>query len=205
MEKISKLLAGFLRFQYYPHLLLALVYCLVSQYFVSFRNLAEYQSAKVLEMYVIFLGIILLTPLFMPEQDREIWRLEQTKKTPLWQLYGLRLLVAVLLIVGIVTGFLLVMQQSNSEVPFQKMWLGALGEVIFLGSIGFCVSGITNQVILGYMLAVTYFAVNIGKSKVFGQLALFQMMKGEYDFAGWMFLAAAVLFIAGIVIRESRK
>ena len=65
-------------------------------------------------------------------------------------------------------------------------------------------SGITNQVILGYMVSVLYFMVNIGGSKYLGKFALFQMMKGSYDFAALMLPVAFLLLAGGIVLRERR-
>ena len=52
------------------------------------------------------------------------------------------------------------------------------------------------------MAAVVYFFVNIGASKYLGKLALFQMMKGEYDFMFPMALAALLLTGGGILLRE---
>ena len=205
MRKSIKIAVDFLRFQFYPHLLLTLLLCLCSGFIVSFRNLTAGQSAKIIEAYVIFVGIILLTPLFMPEQDKEIWQLIQTKKTPMWQIYVIRLVIAVLLCMVIVAVFLSIIKGSKSEVDFTRMWLGGISEEVFLGSIGYIICGITNQVVLGYMAAVMYYVVNIGAHDKFKKLGLFQMVAGNYDFIGWMLLATGVLLIAGIVIREERS
>jgi len=43
------------------------------------------------------------------------------------------------------------------------------------------------------MVSVLYFVGNIGGSKYFGKLALFQMMKGDFTFMPWM-MAGAVNF-----------
>lgn len=205
MRKNIKIATTFLLFQFYPHLILTLAFCLISGCFVSFQNLAADQSAKVLEMYVNFVGIILLTPLFIAEQDKEIWRLEQTKKTPMWQNYLVRLVMSLIIGATIVTIFLYILKGSDSVVYMKDMWIGGVSEVFFLGSIGFFVSGITNQVVLGYMAAVMYYAINIGAHDKFGQLALFQMTRGEFDFAGWMSLVTVILLAAGIIIREWRS
>lgn len=205
MKKSVKIAVNFLKLQYYPHLVLSLLLCLCSGFVVSFRNLTASQSAKVIEMYVIFVGIVLLTPLFMPEQDKEIFNVIKTKKTPMWQIYTIRLIIAVSLCIAIVAAFLYVLDNSNSTVEFTKMWLGGVSEVIFLGSIGYAVSGITNQVILGYMASIMYYMVNMGASNKFKKLGLFQMAKGNYDFTSFMFVIAVVLLLAGIVIREERS
>ena len=204
MERNIKLGADFVRFQYLPHILLTVVFCLVSGCFVGFRNLDAQQSATVMERYVVFIGAMLLVPQFMPEQDKEIWQLEQTRKTSMWQLYLIRLVLGVACILMIVTTFLLILDNSNSEVYFGKMWSGAVCETLFLGAIGYFVSAVTNQVIMGYMASAVYYMVNIGKD-IFGKLALFQMARNKYGFAGYMFFVTIVLIVTGILIRERKQ
>lgn len=205
MEKYLRIGTSFVKRQYFPHILLTLVFCAMSGGIMSFQNLSESQSAKVLELYVSFVGILLLTPLFLPEQDGEIWHLEKSKATPLWQLYLIRLLIGIAGMIAVTTIFLYLLKNGNSEVLFQRMWIGAFGEMLLLGAVGFFVSAITNQVILGYMLAVMYYAMNIGNNKFLGKLALFQMTQGQYDFAGWMICVSCLLFVFGILIRERKK
>ncbi len=205
MEKYLSVGGRFLCRQYAPHLLLVLLFCLMSGFFVSFRNLNASQAAKVMEMYLAFTGILLMTPLFMPEQDREIWLLERSKAMPLWQLYLVRVLEALVFLAVVVAIFVFLMKKGGSVFPVGKLWLGAFAEILFLGSIGFFVSGITNQAVLGYMVSVLYFVANIGASKYLGKFALFQMMKGDYGFAPAM-SAAALAFLGGwILIRERRQ
>ncbi len=202
MEKYLKAGSSFVRRQYAPHLLLVLLFCYMSVFFVSFRNLDDSQAAKVMEMYVAFVGILLLTPLFMPEQNREIWLLKKSKAMPLRRLYLIRLFLAVVLLAMIVTVFTHLMQMNGSVFSMGRLWLGSFSEILFLGSIGYFMSAATNQVILGYMGSVLYFMANVGASKYLGQFALFQMMKGEYDFLPVMFAAALALMAGGILVRE---
>ncbi len=205
MERYLKAGSSFVRRQYMPHLLLAFLFCLMSGFFVSFQNLEASQAAKVMEMYFTFTGIILLTPLFLPEQNKEIWLLERSKAMPLWRLYLIRILLAVILLAAVVTFFIQLMQGSGSVFPRGQLWWGSFTEIVFLGSIGCFVSAVTNQVILGYMVSVFYFMANIGASKYLGKFALFQMMKGEYGFVPVMFAAALVLLAGGILLRERVK
>ncbi|NBH15645.1 hypothetical protein D3Z36_16165 [Lachnospiraceae bacterium] len=202
MERYLKVGGSFIRRQYAPHLLLVLFFCCMSAFFVSFRNLDARQAAKVMEMYVAFVGILLLTPLFMPEQNGEIWLLKKSKAMPLWQLYLIRLLLAVTLLAMVVTIFAQLMRGNGSVFSFGQLWLGSFTEILFLGSIGFFMSAATNQVVLGYMGSVLYFMANIGASKYLGHLGLFQMMKGEYNFIPVMFTAAMVFLAGGIFVRD---
>lgn len=202
MERYLSVGNSFLRRQYLPHLLITLIFCSISGYFVSFQNLSPSQAAKAMEMFVAFTGILLFTPLFMPEQNREIWLLEKSKEMSMWKLYLIRIAQAVVILAVIVSIFIWILYLGDSKFSVKNLWWGSISEILFLGAVGFFVSGITNQAVLGYMAAIVYFVVNIGGGKYFGNLALFQMMKGNYDFIPWMAVGAVVLIIAGITIRE---
>lgn len=202
MERYLSVGSSFLRKQYLPHLLVTLFFCTMSGFFVSFRNLSPRQAARVMEMFVIFVGILLLTPLFMPEQNREIWLLKKSKRMALWKEYLVRVFQAIVILALIVTVFIGILHLGNSEFQTIKLWIGSFCETCFLGSVGFCISGITNQVVLGYMVSVLYFIGNIGGSKYFGKLALFRMMNDNFSFIPWMAVGTVILLIAGIVIRE---
>ena len=205
MEKYGRLTAGFVKRQYISHLLLILLFVALSGGFVSFRGLEDAQAAKVMEMYVAFTGILLFTPLFMPEQDREIWDLERSKGTAMWQLYLPRILLAVLICILVISLFMGLMVRGGGSFDAGSLFLGACCEILFLGSIGFFASAVTNQVVVGYMIAVVYYAINIGGGKYLGKFALFQMMKGEYGSWGCWLLGAVVLLVSGVVVRERMR
>lgn len=202
MERYFRVGSRFFVRQYLPHILITLLLCCLSGFFVSFQNLSPDQAAKAMEMFVAFTGILLFTPLFMPEQNREIWLLQKSKKMSLWKLYSIRIIQAVIIQAAIISLFIWILYIGDSEFSMGKLWLGSFSEIVFLGAIGFFVSGITNQVVLGYMVSIVYFVVNIGGSKYFGKFALFQMIKGKYDFIPWMAGGAVILIAAGIIIRE---
>lgn len=202
MEKYGKVTASFVKRQYFPHLLLVLLFVALSGGFVSFKGLEDAQAAKVMEMYAAFTGILLFAPLFMPEQDREIWDLERSKGTAMWQLYLPRILLAVLVCILVISLFIGLMIRGGGSFDADSLFLGACCEILFLGSIGFFASAVTNQAVIGYMLAVVYYAVNIGGGKYLGKFALFQMMKGEYESWIYWLLGAVALLVSGVVVRE---
>ena len=139
------------------------------------------------------------------EQEREIWRLEQSKEMDLWKLYTLRVLVGIVGIFLVVSLFLVRLYFGESSFPAGGMWLGSVAETIFLGSIGFFVSACTNQAVLGYMVAVFYYLCNDSAGKYFGKFALFQMMKQTYDFWPLMLAASILALAAGMALRERRR
>lgn len=202
MGKFGMLAVSFVKRQYYPHLLLTLLFVAFSGGFVSFKGLDALQAAKVMEMYAAFTGILLLTPLFMPEQDKEIWDLERSKKTSMWEIYLPRVILALLGCLLVVFLFVGRMERGGGEFDGGILFRGACCEILFLGSIGFFVSAVTNQAVIGYMAAVAYYAMNVGGTKYLGKFALFQMMKGDYGTWIYWLLGAAVLLAGGVLIRE---
>lgn len=196
------LTVSFIKRQYYPPLLLTLLLVIFSGGFVSFKGLGDLQAATVMEMYVSFAGILLLTPLFMPEQDKDIRDLKRSKATPMWKLYLLRILSAILVCLFVILLFTGFMKRGGSDFETGILFRGACCELLFLGSIGFFVSAVTNQVVIGYMAAVVYYATNISGEKYFGRLALFQMMRGDYGAWIYWLLGAAVLLTAGVFLRK---
>lgn len=202
MEKYAKLEVFYLRHHYLPHLLLAAFFCLLSGGFMSFRNLNQQQAAQVMEMYVILTGIILFVPVFMPEQDREIWSLERSKSMPMWKQYLKRTITAVMIQALIISGFVLLLAKESPSVKADVLWSGSFCEALFLGSIGYFSGAVLNQVIIGYMVSILFFAANIGLSEHFGVFGLFQMMREDGSSLIWKLAAAIALCAAGIVVRE---
>lgn len=203
MEKYEKLTLSFVKRQYYPFLCLALLFVAVSDGFISFKGLESAQAAKVMEMYAAFVGILLLTPLFMPEQDKEIWDLERSKALDMWKVYLPRLILALTGCLFTVSLFVWRIRSGGGAFEADILFRGACCEILFLGSIGFFASAVTNQVVLGYMAAVVYFVMNLSGGKYLGKLALFQMMRGEYGTWVYWLAGAVVLLAAGIAVREN--
>ena len=169
---------------------------------MSFRNLTQAQAAQVMEMYVVLTGIVLFTPLFLPEQDKEIWRLEQSKVSPMWKLYLLRALSAFAVQAAVITVFVGILAFKNDGLAAGVLWRGSFCQALFLGSLGYFVSALTNQAVLGYMISILYYAANVGVSERLGCLGLFQMMRGKAGFELPMLGAALVLTAGGAALRE---
>ena len=104
----------------------------------------------------------------------------------------------------IVLVILSIIKNSGGTIAYGRLFAGSFAEIIFLGSISYLVSSLTNQFILGYMAGFMYYAVNLGASKYLGHFALFQMIRGTYDFIPWMLVLSAVFFIVGTICNEQR-
>ena len=77
-------------------LLVCTLLLLGSPFVVGIENLTEPEVAKVTEYYLVFLGIILLPPVFLAEQNRDIRELVTSKYTPVAAVYSVRIVQAIL-------------------------------------------------------------------------------------------------------------
>lgn len=202
MEKYGKTILNFIRYHYLPHLCGAALLVLCAGAVMSFRNLDTAGAAKVMEQYGVLAGILLLTPLFWPESDMEIWQLEASRYLPMWKLYLGRLLPAVCALAAAVSILILRLLAGGSVFPVGLLWRGAFCEALFLGGIGCFAAAVTNQVVLGYMVSVLYYAANMGMAKRLWKFGLFPICRGDEGTWPWLLGAAVLLVAGGIWLRE---
>lgn len=202
MENYGKTILNFIRYHYLPHLCGAALLVLCAGAVLSFRNLDAAGAAKVMEQYGVLAGILLLTPLFMPERDIAIWQLEASRRLPMWQLYLGRLFPAVCMLAAVVSILILRLLAGGSVFPVWLLWRGAFCEALFLGGIGCFAAAVTNQAVLGYMVSILYYAANMGMADRLWKFGLFPIYRGDEGTWPWLLLAAAFLAAGGIWLRE---
>lgn len=206
LKRSFLLLCSFWRHAYGWHLLLAAVFCLCAPLIVSFGNLSESGCAAMMEKYGLFAGLLLMTPLAMPEQDAQLWQLEKSKACPMEWLMTLRILGAAFVLGIAVVGFEAALAHGNSSFDPWLLGRGAYVEYLFLGSISFFFGVLTNQAVLGYMVGVFYYLASLGGyRKLLRVFSLMQMQRGSYDFWPWMLGGAAVFLLAGTLLFARRR
>jgi len=80
MERYLKIANVNLKFNLFPHMIVGICLCLVTPLIMGVKNLDSVNTAKILDVYVSLLGIIVLVPIFMPEEDEDIKDLIKSKK-----------------------------------------------------------------------------------------------------------------------------
>ena len=178
------------------HYAAALLVLLVSPAVFSFSELDSRLAAQPLEAYVPLIGIILMTPIFMPEQNTAIRDVVMARKTDHELVCFLRLMCSIITAAVMTGAVVLYMKHCNSDVNI-KSYIGSLISVITLGAAGFAVAGISGNVIAGYMTSVIYFVLNLSLGNKLGKLYLFSMMNG--DLAPKKYLLALSFILIAIV------
>ena len=171
----------------------ALMLCLLTPLLIGTANLDLNSAAMPLEMFVSLIGIVLLTPVFQPEQNEEIHDLVCSKYCNIGKVYLIRTLYSVVVVILLICLFTVYMQTRGSDVTIILVF-GTVANATFLGSMGMLTSALTGNTVIGYMPPFLYYALNIGMGPKLGNFYLFSMTVGNFRAKIWL-LAAGVLMI----------
>lgn len=181
------------------NLFIAVVYLLLVPLLRGIENLDAVRSAECLEQTVIIIGIILIVPLYAPEQSKAIWDLVCTKKVPHWNILLLRLLMAIFSLIVMVSIFSAIMVWKNCTFPFVPYVAGTVISAAALGSIGFTVSVLSHSVIAGYLISIGYFLFNfLGNISSESIFYLFSMQTGSSEAKIWLFGLSILIFVISL-------
>lgn len=201
---LAKILAVNLKHNFPVHFVLAIIVAVLTPVVFSISALDARMSAQPIEMLLLFTGTILLTPVFLPEQNPEIRDVIRSKKADYLLVCLIRVLysvAAVMLITGI---FVLIMKHNGCEVTYRH-FIGGFASSFFLGTVGFSVAGLSNNISAGYMASMVYYAANIGLKDKLGICYLFSMYSGG-DFSDkylLILLSAGIITVVFAVLRKS--
>lgn len=193
-----------LRHNFLPHLLAAvLIACLTPAAFqisaLDFRG-----SAQPLEMLLSLTGAVLLTPVFMPEQDGGIRDTVRSKKTDYLGIYALRAAYSAVFLAAIIGIFVVIMKLFECNVTFSHFAAG-YASAMFLGAIGFAAAGISGSATVGYMAAVMYYIANFGIKDKLGIFFLFNMyFSGSSSSAAGLLTASVGIILLTLIILRIR-
>ena len=168
-----------LRHNFTPLLLLSFVLMLLTPVLFGTTNLDSKAAAVPLEMFISIIGIILLVPIFQPEQDDEIKDIVASKYVDSTYVHLIRVTYSIIGLILLVLVFSLFMFVNNCEITMELIG-GTIADAMFLGSIGLLISAITNNMSVSFMIPFLYYVLNITMKSKLGNFNLFSMMSGNY-------------------------
>ena len=199
MERYVQIGKANLKFNLYPHLLLSVLLLLLSPFLMGTQNLNATRTAGVLEQYVALLGILLLTPIFLPEQNKDIRDLVEVKYTSSTAVTLIRLTEAVISLAVLVGCYLLYLKYQNCTFPIMNYYLGTMAGAIFLGGMGLCAYSIFDQIAIAYMLPIMYYIMALGGGrKLLKNFYPFSMRMGSYSEKVFLAITGIILIAVGI-------
>lgn len=183
-----------LRFNLLVHIAAAVGLLILTPVLFGLTALDFMTVAYPLELSLPFLGVILLTPVYSSEQDTGILDTVASRKTPHILICVIRIILAMVFTAIFICGFVLLMSVLESEVSIAHA-LAAYANAIFLGGLGALASAIGGHAVIGYMVPVLYYAIDLMGGT--GSFTMFSMMRsGTMD--GKLILS--IIGICGIVV-----
>ena len=82
------------------------------------RNLSVGETARLLDFYVVLPGMLLLIPVFLPEQDKAIRDLIRARYTSMGSIYLVRIFLNVAVMAALTGVFLLGLERGGCDFPF---------------------------------------------------------------------------------------
>lgn len=199
MEKLIQIGKVNLKISQLPHLLLSVILLVIAPFFIGIENLDQSKTAKVLELFVALLGIILLPPIFLPEQNRDIRDLVESKYTSMITVYCLRLFMAIFFLGLLIGVYIVVLKHNNCVFPEIPFFLGTMAEAIFLGGLGLFAYSLFDQIAIAYLIPLMYYIMSIGGgNKLLKNLYPFSMGYGSYKEKYYLFALGAIFITLGI-------
>lgn len=206
MERYLQIEKVNLKHNVWIHVLVTLILIVLSPFLMGVANLAASDTAKVLEMFVALIGIVMLPPVFLPEQNKDLRDLVYSKFTKASTVYIVRLLGNIIMISIVLFGYVWMLKANGCKFPEVGFFLGTLAEMIFLGGMGVFAYGLADHIVIGYMAPLFYYMIAVGSGdKYLGKFYLFSMVRGSYEEKIYLAFAGVLLIIAGILLRSRRK
>lgn len=182
----------------------AAILCLATPFFIGTSNLDRNSAAMPLEMFVSLIGIVLLTPVFQPEQNGDIDGLVSSKYCSTAKVWLIRTIYSVVIAALLIVLFSIYMKLQNCDVT-AVLALGTMADAIFLGSMGMLTAALTGNTVIGYMPPLLYYALNIGMGPKLGSFYLFSMRTGSCTAKLWLSAAGLLMITAALLYQRLRK
>jgi len=185
------------------NLLLSLMILAFTVAICGVNNLDSAASSFALERFAVLIGIVLLTPIFLPEQDKSIAETAESKYTSIISLYFIRFILAAASILILISGFVAVMILSSCEFDAIKFIFGTFATAFFLGALGFAAYAITDNIVAGYLLPLGYYVFNMfSSSKQLKNFYLFTLNRDVLTEKYYLLAAGVLLIAVGIIYKR---
>ena len=159
------------------------------------KNLDSIAVAMVLERYISLIGILLLTPLFVPEQNENTSELVEARKVPMTRVYGVRLIMGSMFLLALICIAVGVLRLNNCRFPVIEFLFGTFITAFFLGNLGFIAFGFSKNIAVGYLIPLTYYILNYAMGKKLGKGYLFSLAIGSMEEKYWLLGVTSIIIL----------
>ena len=144
-------------------------------------------------------GILLMSPIFAPEQKDNVKETLMAKVVPLRTVYFIRLAIALLALAIYLAGFIwLLILLGGSDIEFKRFFIHTLATALLLGGLGMAGTRFGGNIGVGYMIAFGFYMIQqFFPIELIRHFYIFTL-KGDYNLIT-VYLGAALLIIAPLV------
>lgn len=183
------------------HYLAAFGVLITAPIIFGLSELSERMSAQPMEIISAIIGITVLTPIFMPEQNLNIYDLVRSKKTSHTLVCFFRIICS-LTVTALLSGGLALFMRYNSSDVGMKLYVSALSGAFAVGSLGLLVSSLSNNVIIGYMVSAMYFMGSMFLRNKLGVFDLFTISDGGDTVNIFLYFIFIIFTIIALIFRK---
>lgn len=202
----AKIVGINLRHNFLVHFCIALTVAILTPLVFSISALDFTSSARPLEMLLCMTGTVLLTPVFLPEQNENIRDVIRSKRVDYLSVCIIRVIYSTVALAAIIGVFVFVMKLCECDVTLAHFGAG-FGSAYFLGAVGLAFAkfggGSASSPTVGYMASMIYYMLNFIGSKL-GSFWLFTMSNGmksvNFSLMIWGTVIIAGTFIVSKII-----
>lgn len=182
----------------------SVVFILLIPLITGTANLDMNECAVPLEMFASLIGVLMLTPVFGPEQNTDIDDLVSSKYVGTGRIYLIRTIYAIVILALLIGLFTVYLGIQNCAVTME-LFIGTLSDAVFLGALGMMTSALCNNTVIAYMIPTVFYALNYGMGGKLGNYYLFSMAVGKFEPKIWMLVTGILLVTASILSKEIQK
>lgn len=176
------------------YLLAGLIYSVLLPIIYSFELLQPKEVAMISEIPFSLLGVLFLTAIVEVDFEDGVGEILSSKQQNKGTILLYRLGISVV-ILGLLTGLLLLyMAGRGSTFDFGRFLVSASVNQIFLGVLGLTFANLSRNVIVGYLVSMSYFFMEFAtKGKYTGELYLFSVNPNHLTSKLWIFGIVVIL------------
>lgn len=203
LKKYYQIAWANLRHNFLPHFALSILLLAITPAVFGISNLTKAAAAVPLEMFAALIGIVLMTPVFLPEQEKEIRNVVEVKYINQNIIYIIRIIYAALSMLILISCFVFYMKLNGCNFDFDLYIFGTFAGSLFLGSLGLFSYGASENIAFGYMIPMGYYILNmLGGKKPFGNFYLFSMIQDSFREKYWLMAASVLLIISALLLKN---
>ncbi|HOV25469.1 MAG TPA: hypothetical protein PK566_03805 [Pseudobacteroides sp.] len=176
------------------------------QIFFSLKMVDFNVMAKIGELFVSLLGIILIPGLVFIEEGSGIKETVYSKAVSPVIPSVIRLIYSVIILIIAIVAFVWIAIVQGSTFDELSVIAGVFISALILGALGYIIGSFTRNIALSYLTPFGYYGFEfLSKGKYTKDFYLFSLQRGYFAEEKWALFSIAIIFIAISLIYLGRK